>query len=234
MSHAQPVSLAAASASSAAHPHASSFENVACVASPATRSGLPIPRWIARPGAAVLAVALAAQALLVASHGGIRPSPAILLLAGIGAALFAAAWARWTPPAWVELAVATAALGGLGMALGSLIDAAGAANAHGAHHHPPAQHGFALLSWSTGLMLLLCLPACGRACAAACHGTATRLMGHGGVCLAMVGGMYAASLLSAPGAASAHLLMLGGMTAGTLAATALLVRITAPVLVHRT
>ena len=186
--------------------------------------GADVLRWIARPGGAVLAGTLAAQALLVAAQAGIPVSPVTSAAAGVFALALAAAWGRRMPPPLLEPAIAAAALGGLGMALGALLD--GAAHVHGAH--PPHGGWVPLVSWSTGLMLLFCIPACGRACAASCRGLAPRVLDHAAVCAVMLAGMQGASRVPVPGGAvGTHLAMVAGMAAGAATAAAALRRLRA-------
>jgi hypothetical protein len=190
---------------------------------PAPGPGVDVLRRVVRPGRAVLVGALAAQALLVAAQAGIPGSPGTSA-AGVFALALAVAWGRRMPPPLLEPAIAAAALGGLGMALGTLLD--GVAHAHGAH----SPHGgwAPLVSWSTGLMLLFCIPVCGRACAASCRGLAPRVLGHAAVCAAMLAGMQGASRVPVPGGAvGTHLAMLAGMAAGAATAAAALRRLRA-------
>lgn len=146
-------------------------------------------------GAAPLALAAGAAVLLVHRSLSARP------LAG--------------------LALTAACAGGLGMALGASIEAAGSPHAH---HPVHAASPLPLWGWPTGLMLLFCLPGCGRACASL-RSAPARAAGTAATLLGMGAGMAAAAAAvqgAGAGPAAAHAAMVAGMAAGSVSAAALL------------
>jgi hypothetical protein len=160
-------------------------------------------------------------ALLVWMYELPLPAAACLLTAGAVASLLSAwVWRHGRGHVYRDMALTTLTFGGLGMLIGTYLDAPGAAPA--CHHHHDA--GF-LFSWMTLLMLACCVPACvvlcepcrgprGRwsSCAAHTAATAGMLLG-----MWFVGARFTpvlARIVAEP--VASHVAMLAGMTVGTL------------------
>lgn len=171
-------------------------------------------------GATVIAAAVLAQALALAWLAG---AGAEAVPPGVAAAgLCSLAWRRRARLPHLDVVIATAAFGGLGMMAGEWIARGVASPAHGASHG-----GASPGAWiaATAVMLITCAGACRWSCAPLCSGgRMRRVMAHVAVAGGMLGGMeMAAAILAAPlatvvgPAAGMHLAMVLGMTAGVAA-----------------
>lgn len=172
-------------------------------------------------GSAAVAAAVLAQAVALAwlaDAGGAVPAGVL----AAGACSFA--WHRRAHLAHVDVVIATAAFGGLGMMAGEWIARSVSATAHhaGMAHGPGAPGAWMV---AAAVMLLTCAAACRWTCAPLCRGgwrrrTAAHVLAAGGMLagMAAAGAVLAAPLGSVLGAAAgAHLAMVLGMTAGVAA-----------------
>lgn len=186
-------------------------------------------------GAAVIAAAVLAQALALAWLAG---AGAEALPPGVAAAgLCSLAWRRRARLPRLDVVIATAAFGGLGMMAGEWVARGIASPAHGVSHG-----GASPGAWiaATTVMLLTCAGACRWSCAPLCHGGwRRRMMAHLIAAGGMLGGMHAAgAVVAAPlasiagAAAGMHLAMVLGMAGGVAAVLPLIamvdVRLRAP------
>ena len=120
----------------------------------------------------------------------------------------------------VELMAITAAVGGLGMVIGSLVDTWLSSSMQLPHHHHHATEA-TLLNWSNGFMLLFCFGACFMVCNKQFTTVKSKVTLHLLCTIAMFIGMVALSGLiantffySLSAAAATHIAMLIGMQIG--------------------
>ncbi|HXO21302.1 MAG TPA: hypothetical protein VOA87_15420 [Thermoanaerobaculia bacterium] len=202
---------------------------------------MAIRRQEKRRGSATAESGLLAAAILLQGFGlawwAWRDSSRPALVWICAGTLLAAALAlarRRQAPGYLEATLATASMGGLGMLIGGLLDArvaaVGAVQAMGGGPGM-AEHAGLSWSWATALMLVFCLPVCGRCLPVLHRGRfASRLAALLTTCGAMVAGMLLGGALLGTALAAAlrspalggHLAMVVGMTAGMAAGALLL------------